>query len=71
MADGTSIPVAAIAPARPMLRPRGGMQRFMRRRSSISLMMALPLILLVAGLVIYPAVYALYLAMLNKRMTQF
>ena len=33
--------------------------------------MCLPLILLIAGLVVYPAVYAIYLSMLNKRMTQF
>ena len=32
---------------------------------------ALPLILLVAGLVIYPAFYAIYLSMLNKKMTAF
>jgi multiple sugar transport system permease protein len=33
--------------------------------------MALPLILLIGGLVLYPAVYAIWLSMLNKRMTQF
>jgi multiple sugar transport system permease protein len=71
MADGTSIPVAAIAPARPMTRRPGAVQRFLNRRSTIAFVMALPLLLLVASLVIYPAVYALYLSMLNKRMTQF
>jgi multiple sugar transport system permease protein len=48
-----------------------GMQKFMRRRSTIAFLMALPLILLILGLVLYPAVYAIYLAMLNKRMTHF
>ena len=33
--------------------------------------MCLPLILLVAGFVIYPAFYAIYLSMLNKKMTAF
>jgi multiple sugar transport system permease protein len=47
------------------------MRRIMQRRSTIAFVMALPLILLVATLVIYPAIYALYLSALNKRMTQF
>ena len=33
--------------------------------------MCLPLIVLIAALVIYPALYAIYLSMLNKKMTQF
>jgi multiple sugar transport system permease protein len=47
------------------------MQRFMRRRSTIALLMCSPLILLIAGLVIYPAGYAIYLSMLNRKMTAF
>ena len=43
----------------------------MRRRSTTAFLMCLPLILLIALLVIYPAIYAIYLAMLNKRMTHF
>lgn len=43
----------------------------LQRRSTIALLMTLPLILLIAVLVIYPAFYALHLATLNKRMTQF
>jgi multiple sugar transport system permease protein len=34
-------------------------------------MMCLPLILLIGTLVIYPAIYAIFLSMMNKRMTQF
>jgi multiple sugar transport system permease protein len=51
--------------------PRGGMQRFMRRRSTIAFLMCLPLIVIIAGLVAYPALYAIYLSMLNKSQTHF
>jgi len=49
----------------------GGLRRFARRRSTIAFMMALPLILLIATLVIYPTFYAIYLAMLNKSLERF
>ena len=49
----------------------GGMKKFMRRRSTIAFFMCLPLILLIVGLVLYPAVYAIYLSMLNRKMTKF
>src|SRR3954454_17549014 len=56
----------------PMRAPaRGGMQRFMRRRSTIALLMGLPLILVIGCLVIYPAFYSIYLSMLNKAQTRF
>ena len=71
MADGTSIPVDAIAPARRTATRANGLQRMMRRRSTIGLLMCLPLILLILCLVIYPACYAIYLSMLNKKMTAF
>jgi multiple sugar transport system permease protein len=51
--------------------PRASMRRFMRRRSTIALLMCLPLIVIVAGLIIYPALYSIYLAMLNKAQTSF
>jgi multiple sugar transport system permease protein len=47
------------------------MRRFAQRRSTIAFLLCLPLILLIATLVIYPAFYAIYLSMLNKRMTKF
>jgi multiple sugar transport system permease protein len=71
MADGTSIPADIILPARSGAKRASGMQRMMRRRSTIGLLMCLPLILLITCLVIYPACYAIYLAMLNKKMTAF
>jgi len=71
MADGTTIQAAAIAPERLTRGRPGSVHRFMQRRSTIAFIMALPLMVLVGGLVVYPAFYALGLAMLNKRMTQF
>ncbi len=50
---------------------RSGLHKFMRRRSTIAFLMCLPLIVIIAGLVAYPAVYAIYLSMLNKSQTQF
>jgi multiple sugar transport system permease protein len=41
------------------------------RKSSVAFFMTLPLILLIAVLVIYPALYAIHLATLNKAMTKF
>ena len=72
MADGTTF-VAGTAPAYPGT-PRATvtpLRRFLRKRSTIGFLLCLPLIVLVLGLVIYPAFYALYLSMLNKRMTSF
>ncbi len=49
----------------------GGLQLFMRRRSTIAFLMCLPLIVIIAGLVLYPALYSIYLSMLNKTQTHF
>jgi multiple sugar transport system permease protein len=61
-----ALPGLASAPAK-----RNGLQLFMRRRSTIALAMCTPLILIVAGLIIYPAFYSIYLSMLNKAQTRF
>src|SRR6202008_939296 len=53
------------------LRKRTGLQRAMQRKSTIAFLMALPLILLIALLVVYPAFYSLHLATLNKSMERF
>ena len=50
---------------------RTGLHKLMQRTSTIAFLMALPLILLIGILVVYPAGYAIYLAMLNKSMTKF
>ena len=44
---------------------------FVRRKSMVAFLMALPLITIIAALVIYPAFYALHLATLNKSMQHF
>ncbi len=44
---------------------------FLRRRSTIAFLMCLPLIVIIVGLVIYPAFYSIYLSMLNKTQTRF
>src|SRR6516162_9494577 len=71
MADGTSVPVGVMTPAMAGRRRASSMRRFAQRRSTIAFLLCLPLILLVACFVIYPAFYAIWLSMLNKKMTQF
>jgi multiple sugar transport system permease protein len=46
-------------------------RKFARRKSTIAFLMALPLIAIVACLVIYPALYSIHLATLNKSMVRF
>jgi len=50
---------------------RSGLHKMLRRKSTVAFLMTLPLILLIATLVIYPAFYALHLATLNKSMVRF
>src|ERR1700747_154388 len=50
---------------------RSSLRNALRRKSAVAFLMALPLILLIAVLVIYPALYAIHLATLNKAMTKF
>jgi multiple sugar transport system permease protein len=52
-------------------RKRTGFRRSMQRKSTIAFLMALPLILLIALFVLYPALYSLHLATLNKSMERF
>ncbi|MEI7714016.1 MAG: sugar ABC transporter permease, partial [Rhodospirillales bacterium] len=47
------------------------MKRFASRKSTTAFLLCSPLIILVAMFVIYPAFYAIYLSMLNKKMTAF
>ena len=47
------------------------MKTFLQRKSTIAFAMALPLILIVALLVLYPAVYSIHMATLNKSMEHF
>src|ERR1700749_262492 len=47
------------------------LHKFARRKSTIAFLMALPLITIVLCLVIYPALYSIHLATLNKSMQHF
>jgi multiple sugar transport system permease protein len=55
----------------PARRGQLSLQKFARRKSTIAFLMALPLIVIIACLVIYPAFYSIHLATLNKSMTKF
>jgi multiple sugar transport system permease protein len=52
-------------------RQRSGLRKLMQRRSTIAFLMTLPLLVLVAVLVLYPAFYSLHLATLNRSMQRF
>src|SRR5712691_11825349 len=52
-------------------RRRSSLRKAMQRRSTTAFLMTLPLILLIALLVIYPAFYSVHLATLNKSMERF
>src|SRR5437762_957641 len=58
--------LARAAPAK-----KGGLHRLMRRRTTIAVAMCLPLIVIVGSLIIYPALYSIYLSTLNKAQTKF
>ncbi len=60
---------APVVRARP--RAKRGIRFFLGRKSTIAFFMALPLILLIAILIVYPAFYSLHLATLNKSMERF
>jgi multiple sugar transport system permease protein len=61
---------AAIASARGR-RTGSSLSKAAKRRSTIAFLMALPLIVLIVALVLYPAGYALHLSTLNKSMEEF
>src|SRR6266513_3530762 len=52
-------------------RRRSALRKAMQRKSTIAFLMTLPLILLIAILVLYPALYSIHLATLNKSMERF
>jgi multiple sugar transport system permease protein len=69
MAD-VAIRPDGIARSRPAGR-RTSLRAALKRKSTSAFLMTLPLIVLIALLVIYPAFYSLYLATLNKSMQRF
>ena len=50
---------------------RSSLKNALHRKSTTAFLMTLPLILLIAVFVVYPAFYAVHLATLNKAMTKF
>src|ERR1700675_219967 len=60
----------SVAQARPTDK-RSSLRTALKRKSTPAFLMTLPLILLIALLVIYPAFYSLHLATLNKSMQRF
>jgi multiple sugar transport system permease protein len=52
-------------------RKRSGLHAALKRKSTVAFLMALPLLILISLLVIYPALYSLHLATLNKSMQRF
>ena len=74
MAETIDRSFGPVAAAQAVARPsasRTGLHRLMRRRSSVAFLMCLPLIAIVAGLIVYPAFYSIYLSMLSKAQTKF
>lgn len=69
MADGT-VSITTVPMARKRAR-RSVVQRWFGNRSWIGFLFALPLIAVIGGLVVYPALYAIGLSLMNKAMTQF
>ncbi|HMA72326.1 MAG TPA: sugar ABC transporter permease [Xanthobacteraceae bacterium] len=61
--------VLAGEPSRPA-RQKGSL-RIIQRRSTIAFVMCLPLIVIIAGLVVYPAFYSIFLSTLNRAQTRF
>jgi multiple sugar transport system permease protein len=59
--------VGATQPAR----KRSSLQKTLKRKSTAAFLMTLPLIILIALLVLYPAIYSIHLATLNKSMQRF
>src|SRR5665213_1520174 len=58
-------------PATRSTRKRSSLRSALKRKSTSAFLMTLPLILLIAILVVYPAFYSIHLATLNKAMTKF
>lgn len=65
MATATEIAATRFAPRRTALR------RLLKRKSTIGVLMCVPLFAIILGLVAYPAAYSMFLATLNKAETEF
>ena len=70
MAEATHGSIAP--PLVPVLRSyrRSAFQRWLGRRSTLAFFMCVPLLAVIVGLVMYPALYAINLSTMNKAMTK-
>lgn len=71
MADTVQTWSPGLAGTRSSSPARGRLRLLLRRRSSIAFLMCLPLIVIIGSLVVYPALYSIYLSMLNRAQTRF
>jgi multiple sugar transport system permease protein len=72
MATRVGPPVLVAAPLGPAVRAaRVGRRRWYRRRSALAFVLCVPLFVIIGGLVVYPTLFAVYLATLNKAQTKF
>src|SRR3954453_5010348 len=69
MADVVVEQARSVRAARP--RKRASLKNALRRKSTMAFFLTLPLILLIALFVLYPAFYSMHLATLNKSMQKF
>jgi len=70
MADSTgAATMGSVAPGAP--KRTGSIARLSRRKSMTAVLLAAPLMALIFGLNVYPALYGIYLSMLSRKMTDF
>ena len=71
MVETTVRTVPQASASRNVKKRQSAIGRFMGRKSTVAFLMALPLMLLIGVLVIYPALYSMHLSTLNKSMKRF
>jgi multiple sugar transport system permease protein len=71
MVDATAGSATSIASPRERYKRQSRLSKWLGRKSTVGIFMTLPLILLISILVIYPTLYSLHLATLNKSMKKF
>jgi multiple sugar transport system permease protein len=70
MTNAIRPPTAALNASGRVVRRRPVLKRWLQRRSTIAFFMCLPLLMVIGGLVVYPSLYAINLATMNKGMTK-
>jgi len=71
MADGSTMAVGSRPAMSPAPSRGGSLRKLSRRRSTAALALCFPLIAMIVGLKIYPTIYAVFLAMLDRKMNNF